>query len=464
MASLPACACCGDPVSTAPLGLCGTCLENSGDGDGTLCHVCFALHEKGAAGKGPTRGHALTSVRATIDDSATAVLVEAGLAPCATRCAEHITEPLRIACNTCHEPALCALCAISRHAGHSLIVAAEAAPAARAKLREAARDPATHLARVQAPTETLGMREALMKHLAIKHSASAPLASGPAAPAPRTDATPPALRPTPAPIEESALVSAARAHSQRVYAELSELPGQVEAAEQRIEELRSTLFAAVDARCAALLADLVAGASRVREDIDADLERADALLRDATSVATNLVTAADTLSDIDVVCHADALLARAAGVKSAVAALPPRPAVSSAISVEITPAGKAALLGSIYGLGNVVTGLAAVFADGTDDDTLEAKGARVSALRASGYDAATFRAARFDVAVLRAGGFDLAALQAGGFDPAALYAGGFNVASLRAGGFDDAALFAAGLLDQDALFSWGISRSIDGSC
>lgn len=396
MASLPACACCGDPVSTAPRGLCKTCLDSSGDGDGALCPGCFALHEKGAAGKGSTRGHAFTSVPASTDDSSTTFLVAAGLTPCTTRCAVHPSEPVRIACDTCHEPALCALCAISRHSGHSLVVASDAAPAARAKLREAA-----------------------------------------------------------SPADDSSAVNAARAHAQRVSSELSGLPARVEKSEQRIEELRNTLVAAANARCAALLAELAAGASRVRDDVQVYLERADTLLRDATSAAAHLMTAADKLSDIDVVCHADALLARAAALKESVAALPPRPAVTGAVSVEIDPAAKAALLGSIGGVGKVLTGLASLIAEGEGDDTLEAKGSRVSALRASGYD----------VASLRSGGYELDALRAGGFDPAALYAGGFSVASLRTGGVDDASLLAAGLMSQIAVPRRGFQlRAIDGSC
>jgi len=70
--------------------------------------------------------------------------------------------------------------------------------------------------------------------------------------------------------------------------------------------------------------------------------------------SSNLEAAAAGLCDADAVAHADALVARSAGVRAAITALPPRPVTASMVALEVTPDAEAALLGAIAGLGAVV--------------------------------------------------------------------------------------------------------------
>ena len=199
---------CGTAIEGPSCGTCETCKESSPDaGDGALCSICLSLLEKGASGKGLTRGHKYTKADDSRAEAVAAVLSRAGLAACPTRCAEH-SKAVDIACTTCQEPALCVLC-LSKHPGHTFLVLAETAPVVRMLLREA----------VAGPT-------------------------GADAPGPTT-------------------IEAARASALRIAAERDALPSRVEAAAARIHVLRDTVIAAATARHDALCTELAAKAAEV---------------------------------------------------------------------------------------------------------------------------------------------------------------------------------------------------------
>lgn len=124
------CVSCDDSFAGESKGSCGTC-------GGALCEICFGVHEKGAEGKGPAKGHRFSRKDDARAKVALALLSSEGLSPSAARCSEH-DEPVKLACTACAAPAVCVICGVSRHAGHTMLVLAEAAPVARALLREAA--------------------------------------------------------------------------------------------------------------------------------------------------------------------------------------------------------------------------------------------------------------------------------------------------------------------------------------
>ena len=190
MASLSVCVSCEDSFAGEPKGTCDTC-------GGGLCDLCFLVHEKGAVGKGTAKGHRFSRKDNASVTMALALLATAGLSPSMTRCLQH-DEPVKLACTTCAEHAICVLCGVSRHTGHTLLVLSEAAPVARTLLRSAA--------------------EGL---------------------------TSPGARTT---------VETVRSLAQRVAAELDALPGRISAAEQRIDSFRDSLIAAAVSRHAALRA------------------------------------------------------------------------------------------------------------------------------------------------------------------------------------------------------------------
>lgn len=422
-------------------------------------------HERGAAsGKGPTRGHVFKK----LDHSAThSVLTAAGLLPCATHCKLH-SRAVEVACTTCSEPALCTLCGVSSHSGHTLIVLVEAAPVARQLLRSA-----------------------------VSPSDAVTLSDG----------------------------------AKRLAAELDALPGRVVLAEQHIDELRDMLIASVVARHASLRFDLAAAATAAQAGLTAELQQHDTLISDVNAAAASVTAAADGLCDADAVAHVDALVTRATIIREAVAAQPAPPMTATIVSLDIDGGAQAALLQAIAGAGRVSvrrSGEEAAAHDGPTStlpsaaatvvsrDSLQANqgGAAVSTTaaappvsrasavpkpptlneaaaaagitlvstrstelskalgefreeldclaarkelpslrdfsiaecRAKGYDACLVaQSARIaDIAALKAAGFDAAMLKAGGFDATALRSCGFNLESMKNAGFGAAALKAAG--------------------
>ena len=220
------------------------------------------------------------------------MLAAAGLDPCATRCVQH-SEPVKLSCTTCREPSLCVLCGLSKHPGHALLVLVEAAPVARGLLRDAA-------AGAMAPGKTA--------------------------------------------------VDAARQSAQLLAAELDALPSRVGVAELRIDELRDSLIAAATSRHAILRAELRDAAATAEAALRAELARSDGLLEQITAVSSELDKAAKVLCDADVVAHADTLIDRSTGIRTAIAALPPRPATAAFISCEVSAR---AALNVIAGLGRI---------------------------------------------------------------------------------------------------------------
>ena len=171
------------------------------------------------------------------------------------------------------------LCGLSKHPGHALLVLVEASPVARGLLRDAA-------ASLIAPGKTA--------------------------------------------------VDVARESALRLAAELDALPCRVGAAEQRIDELRDALFAAAASRHAGLRAELRETAAAVEAALRAELARSDGLVEAATTVSSELNTAAKILSDADVVAHTDALIGRYARIRSTVAALPLRPDTAACVSFGVS--------------------------------------------------------------------------------------------------------------------------------
>ena len=243
--------------------------------NGDLCENCFATHEVCAGGKGMFRGHAFSRMN---ESECVDILTSAGLTPCLTRCKLH-SEPVKLSCTTCGEPSLCILCGLSKHPGHALLVLEEASPVARGLIRDA-------VATVIAPGKTA--------------------------------------------------VDVARGSALRLAAELDALPCRVGAAEQRIDELRDALFAAAASRHAGLRAELRETAAAVEAALRAELARSDGLVEAATTVSSELNTAAKILSDADVVAHTDALIGRYARIRSTVAALPLRPDTAACVSFGVS--------------------------------------------------------------------------------------------------------------------------------
>ena len=169
-------------------------------------------------------------------------------------------------------------------------------------------------------------------------------------------------------------VEAARASAQRIAHERDELPDHIASAAERIDALRDSLLAAVVARHAALRADLAATDAAVGAALAAELAVSDGLQQQASVAACDLAAAAEGLSDVNAVAHADALIDRSSRIRAAISSLPPRPATAFLVALEVDAGAEAALLQGIAGLGRVVARGGEGGERPPSDDVVEATG------------------------------------------------------------------------------------------